>query len=213
MREYHKKTISNLCKTYNLFWSNYVHETNYCQREKKAEILLTFRNPRDNLWSGGTMKTVVTLLGALLLAALLLSTVSAQDGKQSHLMDGDAPWGLVIEFAPGTTLAQANDLRLKYDLQLAPQGYRVNDSVSFMYRHDDQASYDMFVGTYYHDNPCVKANNCPPITPINAYYEPVSNEVAAALLNEPIVGKLSNKNNAVFFWVFAIKEFVKLIFR
>ena len=160
------------------------------------------------------MKAIATMLGALLLVAMIVSTVAAQtDDKQSALMDDDAPWGLVIEFADGTTLEEANALRIKYDLELSPVGYQSDiPGRSFTYLYDTPEEYAEFTATYYSGNACVEAENCPPITPISAYYEPVSEEVEAALLEEDEVAKLSNRNDGLFFWIVAIKELFKLIF-
>ena len=160
------------------------------------------------------MKILVTLCAGCLLFALLISTVAAQDGAPESAVT-DLPWGLVIEFAPETTLQEANLLRIKYDLVPDNLGYLTNDNGNHNYAapaDDDFSSYQRY---YYYGTAhggCVITNSCPPILVSLGYFEPVTNATAIALQNEPIVSGLENQNDVVFFWTAAIQAVIEGLF-
>jgi hypothetical protein len=133
----------------------------------------------------------------------LISTAAAQDSKQEMLIpDTELPWGLVIQFAPDATLKQANELRLKHGLVSMPQGYLTADGRNVSYdvpADDDYASYQRFYFYKTDHAGCVSMASCPPITPLYGYFEPVGDEVATALMDEGLVAKIDNRNDAVFF--------------
>lgn len=100
-----------------------------------------------------------------------------------------------IVFAAGTTITQANALRLDHGLVLAPMGYQAPDGSGYNYGYADDSQYLKFARFYYGTT----CNPCPPIMPVSAYYEPVSAEVEAALLADPRVAILDNRNDSTFF--------------
>ena len=158
---------------------------------------------------GMTMKPIYSFLGALTLLLCLLTTARAQSdatAKQQPLMDGEAPWGMMIVFAEGTTITQANALRLEHGLILAPMGYQASDGSSYNYGYADDTEYLRFARAYYG----TACDPCAPITPVSAYYEPVAAEVEAALLADPRVAALDNRNEPTFFFVTMIKAFIDL---
>ncbi len=167
------------------------------------------------------MKPIYSFLGALTLLLCLLTTARAQSDaatKQQPLLDGEAPWGMMIVFAEGTTITQANALRLEHGLVLAPMGYQAPDGRSYNYGYADDSQYDRFARFHYRDTaaagcsstPAAGDKLCPPITPVSAYYEPVSEVVEAALVADARVAALDNRNDAGFFFVSMIKAFIDL---
>ena len=168
------------------------------------------------------MRALLVFCGlALTLAFMTLTTqptnVQAQTDHPKHqpLLDGDAPWGLLIAFAPGTTLQQANQLRIRYELELTPQAYRLSDTETFTFLYPDEAEhYQRFMMAQYAvgaHRGCWQDDSCPPITPYSARYEPVTDEIANALLNEPIVAALDNRNNRVFFWIAVLRAIPEVL--
>lgn len=168
------------------------------------------------------MKVVTSLLGAALLLALFLHTASAQDAPPSpddkrnpELMRNEVPWGMVIVFTEGTTITQANHLRLRYGLTLT-SGYHGTDGSWYRYGRTDDSEYLDYAKFYYALSSCSVTPQegktiCPPITPASAYYEPVSEEVEATLLTEPTVAQLDNRNDPVFFIFKMAKEIIGMI--
>ena len=152
------------------------------------------------------MKVIYSFLGAFVLLVCLLTTAAAQstDTKQQPLLDGDAPWGMKIVFAVGTTITQANALRLEHGLILTPMGYQAPDGSSYNYDYADDTQYLKFARAYYG----TACNSCAPITPVSAYYEPVREEVAVALLADPRVAALDNRNDSTFFFFTMIKSVI-----
>lgn len=153
------------------------------------------------------------LLGALALTLVIFITTLAgsplgQDGREQvanqdntdkrnpALLADDLPYGLVIVFAPGTTITHANHLRLDLNLILQPTAYRSTDGTSYHYAYPDDSHYAAFEKFYYARHPCAP---CAPIMPTSAYYEPVTAAVAELVEASPIVQSFDNRNNRSFF--------------
>lgn len=144
------------------------------------------------------MRGVLASALALLLLGLLVLGVQAQSAPVTQEEEGV----LRILFAPGTTLTETNQLRLRYGLTL--YDYEDEGGRSYRYQPADDRAYERFARAYYYNAQCMVVPTagyatCPPITPTAATYAPVSAEVEAALQADGRVGQMTNRQASGFF--------------
>lgn len=164
------------------------------------------------------MKLFHPFILATILLVALITTVAAQDDEGYQLAAEEMPWGMQIVFSAGTTITEANALRLEHGLQIMTASYLGHDGRRFSYGYDDDSQYDRFARFYWGDTDhtgCSSlpdaAQPCPPIEPIRAWYDPVSDQLAETLLADERVAHIDNHNNTGFFLTQLVTGFFESI--
>ncbi len=167
------------------------------------------------------MKLLRPLGIAFVLLLLLVATAAGQsDEKRAKLIpDTEAPWGLVIQFAEQTTVAQEKALREKYGLTVTPSGYHYADPSPYLgqtfdedlYSGKEEYRYQAIVDHYGNEQlaACLTAGNCPPLFVESVWYEPVDTATEQALLAEAQIAKLDNRRTTTFFFLKLIECWIE----
>lgn len=167
------------------------------------------------------MRVITIVITPIFLVMIMTSVMFGQSDhpKRADLTpDSEAPWGLAIKFIEQTSIPQERVLRDKYGLEVAPGGYQKADPGPYLGQVFDESLYSGDeLSFYYHlkrhkgdtrFDECLASNSCPPVFVDQVRYEPVKEEIVAALLEESIVAQLENQKNESFFF---LKKIIVLI--
>ncbi len=161
------------------------------------------------------MKLLRPLGIAFVLLLLLVATAAGQDGGQSD--NEELGWGLRLVFAPSTTITDANELRLEYNLEMRATPYVAADGTHIGYRYDDNSEYASYARFYWSDSEHAGCSAepgaerpCPLIHPLYGYYSPVSEGVEAQLRQDSRIAEVQNANNPTFFLRAVIRGIIQV---